>query len=85
MADREGVMIEEVRRFKNAVPFRAFEILMVDGRRFSVPHPDFILVPPKGLWVYVTNDDAITEHINIMVIGSIRHAAANGKKRRKAG
>jgi hypothetical protein len=85
MADREGVMIEEVRRFQKAVPFKPFEILMVDGRRFAVPHPDFIFIPPKGLWVYVTNEDAITEHINILVIGSIRHVSEDGKKRRKAG
>lgn len=44
-------MLDELRRLIKAVPFAAFTLHMTDGRAFSVPHPDFIWVTPKGLIV----------------------------------
>lgn len=29
-------------------PFRPFTIRMVDGRSFTVPHPDWVMVSPTG-------------------------------------
>ncbi|MFO0831054.1 MAG: hypothetical protein U0637_04325 [Phycisphaerales bacterium] len=77
----DHVMIEEIRRFQKQEPFHPFEIVMVDGRVHRVPHPDFIFVPPRGNWVYVTDADANTAHINILVISLVRRS----RKRRKAG
>jgi hypothetical protein len=77
--------IDEVRRFQKHEPFRPFEIVLVDGRVFRVRHPDFILAPPKGTWVYVTDDEGQTEHINTVVMSSVRHArGGNGRGRRTA-
>jgi hypothetical protein len=75
---------QELRRFQTHEPFEPFEIILVDGRTFVVKHPEFILVPPKNTWVYVTDDDGNTEHINTAVISSVRHVKGNGR-RRKAG
>jgi len=65
---------EEIRKFQRHEPFQPFEIVLVDGRRFVVPHPEFILVPPgRGTWIYVADESGGTEHINTMIISSVRH------------
>lgn len=38
---------------KNGAPF---VIQMADGKEYSVPHSDYISVPPKGAYVVVYND-----------------------------
>lgn len=79
--------IEEIRTLQKAVPFEPFEIRMVDGRVFSVPHPDFILVPAirHYTWVYVaTPDDDAPEHLNTALISSLAFMKPGKKRRRKA-
>jgi hypothetical protein len=83
-AREHGVMIEELRRFKKQEPFHPFEIIMADRRIHRIPHPDFILVPPRGQWVYCTDAFGNTAHINILVISEVRHVYTDMKKRRKA-
>ena len=39
---------------------------------------------PRAFGFYVTDKNAVTEHLNILVIGCIRNISVNGKKRRKA-
>lgn len=77
-----SVAIEEIRRFQKDEPFHPFEIVMVDGRVFKIPHPDFILVPPRGTWVYVTDKYGNTAHLNLLVISLVRKSTKNGKRRR---
>ena len=68
--------VDEVRKWWKQQPFEPFEIVLVDGRVFRVPHPDFIYVPPgqRGTWVYVaeTEESTSAEHVNTAVISSIR-------------
>ncbi len=81
---------EEIRAFQKRQPFEPFEIVLVDDRIFPVPHPDFILIPPgrKNSWVYVTDEEGHVEHINTLVISTVRNRKSRGKsngKGRKAG
>ena len=47
------MVIESIRKFNHAVPFVPYEIRIVSGETYEIPHPDFILVPPKGSYVVV--------------------------------
>ncbi len=38
--------LEHVREALHQQPFRAFEIRLLDGRSFSIKHPDFVMLPP---------------------------------------
>lgn len=78
---------DELRKWQQQQPFDPFEIVLVDGRVFSVPHPEFIWIPPgRGICVYVADAEAgSADHINTAVISSIRKATKNGNHRRKAG
>lgn len=78
--------LDEIRRHAKLQPFSPFEIVMVDGRVFRVPHPDFIFVPPiaRTTWIIVAGRHGL-ESVNTAVISSIRSATGSKSRRRKAG
>lgn len=77
---------DELRKWQQQQPFVPFEIVMVDGRVFEVPHPAFIWIPPgRGNWVYVADDTGSADHINTAVISSVRKSNHEGRGRKKAG
>ncbi len=77
---------ETIRKFQKQVPFQAFDIHLADGRVVHVPHPDFVYVPPiNERTVVATDSKGIPEHINMLVVISVKESPESGKKRRKAG
>jgi len=38
--------LEAVRDALNAQPFQPFDLRLVDGRSYTVSHPDFVAIPP---------------------------------------
>ena len=47
------MVIKSIREFNATVPFVPYEIHMVSGERYSIPHPDFISISPLGSYVVV--------------------------------
>lgn len=79
------MVIESIRKFNHAVPFVPYEIHTVSGETYEVPHPDFILVSPRGSYVVVIDPKDPKEapnHISALLIE--RATALNGQRRRKA-
>jgi hypothetical protein len=62
------MVIESIREFNRKVPFEPYEIHMAGGERYVVPHPDFILVSPKGSFVIVTDSKERPHHLNALLI-----------------
>jgi hypothetical protein len=77
------MVISSIREFNRAVPFKPYEIRMVSGERYSVPHPDFILVSPRGSFVIVTDKTERPQHLNALLIE--RASPLNGHRRHKSG
>mgnify|MGYP001571868270 FL=1 len=65
------MLIEAIREFNRAVPFQPYEIRTNGGERLRVPHPDFILVAPKGAWVIVTDENEHPRHISSLLIEEV--------------
>jgi hypothetical protein len=65
------MLIETIREFNRAVPFRPYEIRTNGGERLRVPHPDFILVSPRGAWIIVTDEHEHPRHISSILIGEV--------------
>jgi len=42
-----GVTVE-LRKFMHAAPFKPFHLKTTDGDTFTVTHPDFIMISPRG-------------------------------------
>jgi hypothetical protein len=61
-------MVEQIKkRLENG--FEPFALRLTDGRRFAVPHRDFIAVSPKV--VVVIGDDQLAVSINPLHIVSL--------------
>jgi hypothetical protein len=73
--------LDEIRTFQKQEPFEPFEIVMVDGRVFHVPHPELIWVPPgRGTWVYVADPGSeAAHHISIERIETVRPREGAGR------
>lgn len=76
-----AMVIESIREFNQAVPFKPYEIRMAGGECYLVPHPDFILVAPRGSFVIVVDLKDRPHHLNALLIE--RASPLNGHQRRK--
>lgn len=77
------MVIQSIREFNHASPFRPYEIQMASGERYRVPHPDFAMVSPKGSFVIVFGKNERPHHLSTLLIESA--SLLNGHHRRKAG
>ncbi len=79
-----GVMlVESIREFNHRIPFQPYEIHMAGGDRFVVPHPDFVLVSPKGHFVITVDSKERPHHLNSFLIERVS-PVRNGQRRKRA-
>lgn len=48
---------ESLHQAIHAEPFRPFQLILADGTRLPVPHPEWILHPSKARTVILMNED----------------------------
>ena len=75
------MVITSIRGFNRSVPFVPYEIRTVSGERYTVPHPDFISISPKGSFVIVIDAKERPHHLKALLIE--RASSLNGEGRRK--
>ena len=46
--NQELSVTEELRKLMHAAPFHPFHIKTTDGDTFTITHPDFIMISPRG-------------------------------------
>jgi hypothetical protein len=76
------VVIDSIRQFNHAVPFVPYEIQMVSGERFKVPHPDFISISPRGSFVVLIDNQERPHHLSSLLIE--RASLLNGSRGRRS-
>ena len=74
------VVISSIREFNRAVPFTPYEIRTASGERYTVPHPDFISISPKGSFVVLIDRKERPHHLNSLLIE--RASLLNSHRRR---
>ncbi len=52
-------------------PFRPFTIRMVDGRSFTVTHPDFVMVSPTGRTAIIFEPDDSYSVVDLMLMNEL--------------
>jgi hypothetical protein len=77
------MVIQSIREFNRTTPFVPYEIRMVSGERYAIPHPDFISVSPKGTFVIVFGSDETPHHISSFLIESASPRNGHHKRARK--
>ena len=65
------MLVETIRELNRASPFVPYEIRTNGGERLRVPHPDFVLVAPRGGWVIVTDENDRPRHISSLLIEEV--------------
>jgi hypothetical protein len=65
--------IEQVREAMHRAPFLGFDIRLVDGRSYHVPHPDFLAVPqsPRGRDLLLHDATGRTHRIDLLLVVEI--------------
>ncbi|MGA2751409.1 MAG: hypothetical protein ABSG59_21795 [Verrucomicrobiota bacterium] len=77
------MVIESIREFNRAVPFKPYEIRMVSGERYKVAYPDYISISPRGSFVIVFGADEHPYHLSSLLIESV--SPQNGPHKPKSG
>ena len=75
------MIIEPIRELNRAVPFQPYEIRMASGERHRVPHPDFVLISPRGTYVIVVDAKERPHHLSTLLIE--KAVVLNGHTRSK--
>lgn len=75
------MVIQSIREFNRAVPFIPYEVHTASGERFTVPHPDFVSISPRGSFVVIIDAKDRPHHLNALLIE--RASLLNGRGRRK--
>jgi len=79
------MVITSIREFNRAVPFTPYEIQTVRGKRYTVPHPDFISISPQGSFVIVIDAKERPHHLSSLLIerASLLHQNSRRKKAKR--
>ena len=75
------MVIDSIREFRRAVPFKPFEIQMVSGQRYEVPHSDFISISPRGSFVIVYGADEHPYHLSALLIEGVSPQKSRRKRK----
>jgi hypothetical protein len=72
--------IEQLRNAHRGQPFRPFTIHLADGRKLSVPHPDFLSHSPSGRTIIVHHADDSYSVIDLLLVTELEiHSAPQGQ------
>ncbi|MBI4622723.1 MAG: hypothetical protein HY736_05795 [Verrucomicrobia bacterium] len=77
------MILESIRAFNHAAPFRPYAIRTASGETHRVPHPDFVFISPRGSYVIVIDARERPHHLSTLLIEEA--VLLNGRARRKAG
>ena len=77
------MMIDGLKQWHEARPFKAFVMRLTNGRRLVVHHPEFLARSPSGRTVTLYSLDESAETIDLLHVVSI--SAANGKRKAQGG
>jgi len=75
------MVIEHIRELNHAVPFRPYVIKLASGATHQVPHPDFVLVAPRGSWVMLTDADDHPHWISSLLIEEVTQRPSKSRKK----
>ena len=78
------MLINMIREFNRAVSFQPYEIRTNGGARLRVPHPELVLISPKGTWVLVTDEDDRPRRISSILLEEVCPLARSRKRMQRA-
>jgi hypothetical protein len=78
-----GMSLKEIRELYSAAPFQPFEIVLTNGAKVYVGHPEFMMFPPDHRTVYAADArSGETKRIDVKMIIALNELK-NGARPRK--
>jgi hypothetical protein len=80
----QHVTLDALREVHQATPFRPFTIHLADGRRFRVPHPEYLSHAPRGrtIIVYGNKPDSFSI-LDLLLVTDLELESESPRGRRK--
>jgi hypothetical protein len=63
--------LNQYRQALTRQPFRPFRIVLVDGRSFTIDHPEFDAMDPRGRELTFYEDDGTQHFLEAMLIAEV--------------
>lgn len=60
--------IEQLRTTLGTKPFQPFAVRMADGRKFPIPHPDFLSMSPVGRTAVIFHPDGAASIVDLLLM-----------------
>jgi hypothetical protein len=76
--ENEPMNVKSLREAKNHQPFQPFVVTFADGRRFEIPHPDFLSINPSGRDAVVYRKGGSWSIVEPLLILSLDYAGPPG-------
>jgi len=78
------VTFETLRKARDAEPFVPFSVSLADGRRFLVPEPGYLFVPPVAARIFLVYE-APNEYssVDLLLVTSLDFHPAKMQRRRR--
>jgi hypothetical protein len=70
--------VTTLRETKSQQPFKPFTVTFVDGRRFEIPHPDFLSLNPTGRSAVIFGKDGAWSIVEPLLVLSLDYVAPGG-------
>jgi hypothetical protein len=75
--------VEQIKRLRDATPFRAFRIHMAKGKSADIPHPDFINLSLTERILIISRTDDSFELVDTLLVTSLETLPKNGTLARR--
>ncbi|MGC1719806.1 MAG: hypothetical protein WA746_12535 [Isosphaeraceae bacterium] len=63
--------LDQFRQALTKQPFRPFRIILADGQSFTIEHPEFVAMDPRGREVTFYEEDGTQHFIEAMLIAEV--------------
>jgi hypothetical protein len=81
LGHKNSMVVESIREFNRAVPFKRYEIQMASGQRYEVPHPEFVSISPKGSFVIVFDANEHPYHLSTLLMERVTPLKARRQRK----
>jgi hypothetical protein len=71
---------EQLRKLHLARPFVPFTIRMADGRKFPIPHPDFLSISPSGRTAVCFDEDGAASIVDLLLMTELELSSTSSAK-----
>ena len=78
-----SVNVDEIRELYSAAPFEPFELVLTNGGRLLVDHPEFMSFSRDYRTVHVHELDGTTKRVDVKMIVALNEMANGARKTRK--